>query len=44
MVDKESFYGRSPAESDVIRAVWKEIGGELIEEFVVPTIPQHQRL
>ena len=39
MVDKESFRGRSRAESDVIRAVWKEIGGELIEEFVVPTIP-----
>lgn len=39
MADKESFRGRSPAESDVIGAVWKEIGGELIEEFVVPTIP-----
>lgn len=40
MVDKESSYGgRSPAESDVIREVWAEIGGELIEEFGVPTIP-----
>jgi hypothetical protein len=39
MVNKESVYGRSLAESDVIRAVWKEVGGELIEEFVVPTIP-----
>lgn len=38
MVDKGSFYGRSPAESVVIRAVWKEVGGELVEEFVVPTI------
>jgi hypothetical protein len=33
------FRGRSPAESDVIHAVWKEIGGELVEEFVVPIIP-----
>jgi hypothetical protein len=42
MVDKDSFHGRSPAESDVIRAVWEEIGGELIEEFGVPTIPGHR--
>jgi hypothetical protein len=39
MVNKESVYGRSLAESDVIRAVWEEVGGELIEEFVAPTIP-----
>ena len=36
---KQALRGRSPAESDVIHAVWKEIGGELVEEFVVPTIP-----
>jgi len=39
MVNTESVYGRSLAESDVIRAVWEEVDGELIEEFVVPTIP-----
>lgn len=39
MVGEASFRGRSRAESDVIEAVWKEIGGELVEEFVVPTIP-----
>jgi hypothetical protein len=27
------------AESEVIHAVWDEIGGALVEEFVVPTIP-----
>jgi hypothetical protein len=32
------FRGRSFAESDVIHAVWEGIGGELVDEFVVPTI------
>ena len=39
VADEAFFRGRSSAESDVIHAVWKEIGGELVEEFVVPTIP-----
>jgi hypothetical protein len=39
MANKESFDRRSPAESDIIRPVWEKIGSELIEEFVVPTIP-----
>jgi hypothetical protein len=39
MANKETFGRRSPAESDVIRSVWEKIGSELIEEFVVPTIP-----
>jgi hypothetical protein len=39
VADEALFRGRSSAESDVIHAVWNEIGGELIEEFVVPTIP-----
>jgi hypothetical protein len=39
VTDEAFFRGRSSGESDVIHAVWKEIGGELVEEFVVPTIP-----
>jgi hypothetical protein len=33
------FRGRSSAESAVVHAVWDEIGGALVEEFVVPTVP-----
>jgi hypothetical protein len=39
VADEALFRGRSSAESDVIHAVWEEIGGELVEEFVVPIIP-----
>jgi hypothetical protein len=39
VTDEAPFRGHPSAESDVIQAVWKEIGGELVEEFVVPTIP-----
>lgn len=38
VADEVLFRGRSSAESDVIHAVWEEIGGELVEEFVVPII------
>jgi hypothetical protein len=33
------YHGRSLAESAVVHAVWDELGGELVEEFVVPTVP-----
>jgi hypothetical protein len=33
------YRGRSRAESAVVHAVWDELGGELVEEFVVPTVP-----
>jgi hypothetical protein len=38
--DKDPRRGDSLAESDVVHAVWDEIGGggQLVEEFVVPTI------
>jgi hypothetical protein len=39
VADETIFRGGSSAESDVIDEVWKEIGGELVQEFVVPTIP-----
>ena len=39
MLDEVLYRDRSLAESEVVHAVWEEIGGELIEEFVVPTIP-----
>jgi hypothetical protein len=32
------YRGRSLAESEVVHAVWDEVGGELVEEFVVSTI------
>lgn len=38
MAGEALFRGRSSAESDVIHTLWEEIGGELVEEFVVPTI------
>jgi len=39
VTDEALLRGRSSAESDVVHAVWDEIGGALVEEFVVPTIP-----
>lgn len=39
VIDQALYRGRSIAESEVIHAVWDEVGGELVEEFVVPTIP-----
>ena len=38
VVDEALYRGRSLGESRVVHAVWDEVGGELVEEFVVPTI------
>jgi hypothetical protein len=37
--DEARYRGRSADESRVVRAVWDEVGGELVEEFRALTVP-----
>lgn len=43
MPKEEKSRGGSAAENAVLDEVWKEVGGELVQEFMVPTVPRQPR-